>query len=130
MPSGGSFGRNGNRRSRWGLALAIAVSVIGHPVFFYVAFFILPGFLTQPKAPASYTVKIVDQLPAGDLGTHLPRLAGRQKKTRGGETRAPESAAAGTPNRRRRKCGRAERDESDRHTYSHAHPDTHSNADA
>src|ERR1700756_3154609 len=82
MPSGGSFGRNGNRRSRWGLALAIAVSAIGHAGFFYVAFFILPGFLTQPKAPASYTVKIVDQLPAGDLGTHLPRLAGRQKKQR------------------------------------------------
>ncbi|MGH7878624.1 MAG: energy transducer TonB, partial [Candidatus Binataceae bacterium] len=47
-----------------------------------------------PAAPAAYTVKIVDALAAGDLGTHLPRLS-RQAAARPAaqETAAPEAVA-------------------------------------
>lgn len=36
---------------------------------------ILPAYFRRPNTSApGYTVKIVDNIPAGDLGTHLPRL--------------------------------------------------------
>ncbi|HZP45102.1 MAG TPA: energy transducer TonB [Candidatus Binataceae bacterium] len=59
------------------MALAIVASALGHAAFFYLVLYVLPRLFTHPEAPQSYTVRIVDQLPAGDLGTHLPRLAGR-----------------------------------------------------
>jgi protein TonB len=69
-------------RGGWsrGYLLAIAVSAIGHAIFFYLVFFFLPGWLkaTTAQSPA-YTVKIVDAIPAGDLGTHLPRLSQQHK---------------------------------------------------
>src|SRR5260370_17884253 len=54
---------------------AIIVSAIGHLALFALVFFVAPRYLHQPDAPPpAYTVKIVDNIPAGDLGTHLPRI--------------------------------------------------------
>jgi TonB family protein len=64
-----------DQQSRRGYAAAILASALGHAVLLYLAIFVLPRFLTSRKAPPpAYTVKIVDRIPAGDLGTHLPRL--------------------------------------------------------
>jgi TonB family protein len=63
-----------DRVSRWGYVAAIVVSALGHAVFVFVIFVVLPGLFSAKPPPPSYTVKIVDALPAGDLGTHLPRL--------------------------------------------------------
>ena len=61
--------------SRAGYFAAIIVSAIGHLALFALAFFVVPRYLHQPEAPPpAYTVKIVDNIPAGDLGTHLPRI--------------------------------------------------------
>ena len=54
---------------------AIIVSALGHALFIFVIFVVLPGLLSSKPSPPSYTVKIVDALPAGELGTHLPRLS-------------------------------------------------------
>lgn len=54
---------------------AIFVSALGHAALFATVFFIAPRFLHPEEAPPpAYTVKIVDNIPAGDLGTHLPRI--------------------------------------------------------
>ncbi len=61
--------------SRLGYFAAIFVSAIGHAAIFLFVFFIAPRYLhPEEAAPPSYTVKIVDNIPAGDLGTHLPRI--------------------------------------------------------
>lgn len=61
--------------SRLGYFAAIFVSALGHIAIFALVFFIVPRFLHPAEAPPpSYTVKIVDNIPAGDLGTHLPRI--------------------------------------------------------
>jgi protein TonB len=61
--------------SRTGYFAAIIVSALGHLGLFALFFFVAPRFLHQPDAPPpAYTVKIVDNIPAGDLGTHLPRI--------------------------------------------------------
>jgi periplasmic protein TonB len=61
--------------SRAGYFAAIIVSAIGHIALFALVFFVVPRYLRQPEAPPpAYTVKIVDNIPAGDLGTHLPRI--------------------------------------------------------
>jgi TonB family protein len=67
---------NGDERpSRLGYFAAIFVSGLGHAAIFIFVFFVAPRFLEAPAAaPPSYTVKIVDNIPAGDLGTHLPRI--------------------------------------------------------
>jgi TonB family protein len=67
---------NGDERpSRLGYFAAIVVSALGHAAIFIFVFFIAPRFLQAPQAaPPSYTVKIVDNVPAGDLGTHLPPI--------------------------------------------------------
>jgi TonB family protein len=55
--------------------MAIVVSAIGHIAFLVFAFLILPNWLHSDAAPPpAMTVKIVDNIPAGDLGTHLPKL--------------------------------------------------------
>lgn len=64
-----------DRASRWGYIAAIVVSALGHALFFFVVLVVLPDLLSSKPPPASYTVKIVDALPAGNLGTHLPRLS-------------------------------------------------------
>jgi len=61
--------------SRIGYFAAIFVSALGHAALFATVFFIAPRFLhPEEAAPPAYTVKIVDNIPAGDLGTHLPRI--------------------------------------------------------
>jgi TonB family protein len=61
--------------SRAGYLAAIIVSAIGHLALFALAFFVVPRYLHPPDAPPpAYTVKIVDNIPAGDLGSHLPRI--------------------------------------------------------
>lgn len=65
-----------NEPSRWGYAAAILVSALGHAGLAVLLLIVLPSYLSAPRSePPSYTVKIVDDLPAGDLGTHLPRLS-------------------------------------------------------
>ena len=67
---------NGDEQpSRFGYFAAIFVSALGHAALFLTVFFIAPRFLhPEEAAPPAYTVKIVDNIPAGDLGTHLPRI--------------------------------------------------------
>lgn len=60
-----------------GYAAAIALSALGHAAFLYLVLFALPRwFISQTAPPPAYSVNIVDNIPAGDLGTHLPRLSG------------------------------------------------------
>lgn len=64
-----------DRSSSLGYAGAIILSALGHAVFFALVLVILPAYFRHPDTtPLGYTVKIVDNIPAGDLGTHLPRL--------------------------------------------------------
>ncbi len=64
-----------DRSSRLGYVGAIILSALGHALFFALVLVILPAYFRRTDtAPAGYTVKIVDNIPAGDLGTHLPRL--------------------------------------------------------
>ena len=65
-----------SERPGWGgYAVAIVVSALGHAGFLAFAFLILPNWLHSDAAPPpAMTVKIVDNIPAGDLGTHLPKL--------------------------------------------------------
>ena len=67
---------NGDERpSRTGYLAAILTSALGHAAIFALVFFVAPNYLQAPEAaPPAYTVKIVDDIPAGDLGTHLPRI--------------------------------------------------------
>ena len=79
------------RPSRIGYAAAIFFSAIGHVALFAVVFIVLPRYLhSEETPPPSYTVKIVDSLPAGDLGSHLPRLAPRETRQ---EAKAEEHKA-------------------------------------
>jgi colicin import membrane protein len=73
--------RNGDERdSRLGYTFAIIVSAIGHVGIILFAIFVLPNLLhSDTTPPPTYTVKIVDNIPAGDLGTHLPKLSHRPK---------------------------------------------------
>lgn len=55
---------------------AIALSALGHLVVAVLALVVAPRYLrARQVSPPVYTVKIVDATEAGDLGTHLPRLA-------------------------------------------------------
>ena len=63
---------------RAGYLLAVIVSALGHVGLFALVFFVAPRWLhSEDKTIPAYTVKIVDNLPAGDLGSHLPRLSRR-----------------------------------------------------
>ena len=64
-----------DRPSRWGYLGAIALSALGHAALFALVLVVLPSFFRSSAAPPAYTVKVVDSIPAGDLGTHLPRLS-------------------------------------------------------
>jgi TonB family protein len=64
-----------DRSSRLGYAGAVILSALGHAIFFALVLVILPAYFRPSNKPQpGYTVKIVDNIPAGDLGTHLPRL--------------------------------------------------------
>ncbi|MGD0073651.1 MAG: cell envelope integrity protein TolA [Candidatus Binataceae bacterium] len=66
--------------SRWGYAGAILVSALSHAALAVLLLVVLPSYLSAPHSePPAYTVKIVDDIPAGDLGTHLPRLSHRAR---------------------------------------------------
>lgn len=68
--------RGDERSSSLGYFAAILVSALGHAGLFVLIFLVAPRYLhSEETPPPTYTVKIVDQIPAGDLGTHLPRLA-------------------------------------------------------
>jgi periplasmic protein TonB len=85
-----------DKPSRWGFFAAIIVSAAAHVAFFILVLVILPGYLYSEKAPPpAYTVKIVDQLPAGDLGTHLPRLAHERRHAE--EHQRPEQSQPKPP---------------------------------
>ncbi|HEV3113937.1 MAG TPA: energy transducer TonB [Candidatus Binataceae bacterium] len=64
-------------RTNLNYAAAIGVSALAHAVLLYLMLFTLPRWLKADQTPPpAYTVAIVDNLPAGDLGTHLPPLSG------------------------------------------------------
>lgn len=87
------------RSARWGYIGAIVLSALGHAAFFALVLVILPAYLSRPNTPPpSYAVKIVDQLPAGDLGTHLPRLGQEPERiARREENRKPSVEHPKTP---------------------------------
>ena len=61
--------------SRTGYVAAILVSAIGHAALALLVFFVLPRYLSPAQSEAQvYSVNLVDGLPAGDLGAHLPKL--------------------------------------------------------
>lgn len=70
-----------NERPGWsGYIAAITVSALGHIGFLAFALLILPNWLHSATVePPSMTVKIVNNIPAGDLGTHLPKLSGHKE---------------------------------------------------
>ena len=84
---------NGDEQpSRLGYFAAIFVSAIGHAAIFAFVFFIAPRFLQPGEAPPpAYTVKIVDNIPAGDLGTHLPRINRHHEEESLAESKAEAS---------------------------------------
>ncbi len=66
----------GDGPSRAGYFAAIVAAALGHAALFAFAIFVAPRMFVAADQPVpAYTVKIVDSIPAGDLGTHLPRLA-------------------------------------------------------
>ena len=104
-----------DRSSRLGYAGAIILSALGHAVFFALVLVILPAYFHHPDTtPPGYTVKIVDNIPAGDLGTHLPRLTQDQPhpehRTRAAQAgrRATQAAAAAERARQRQDRNRAQ----------------------
>jgi TonB family protein len=77
--------------SRVGYFAAIIISALGHLGLFALVFFVAPRYLHQPDAPPpAYTVKIVDNIPAGDLGTHLPRINRHRTEEAKAEKPKPE----------------------------------------
>ncbi|HZY60683.1 MAG TPA: hypothetical protein VFE56_13040, partial [Candidatus Binataceae bacterium] len=74
-----------------GYAGAIVVSALGHAAFLYLVLFAIPRWFTSESTPPpAYTVKIVDNLPAGDLGSHLPKLA-HHNRTEAPDNPQPEA---------------------------------------
>lgn len=72
-------GKGDDRATRRGYTAAIVISALGHAVFFVLVLVILPSLMSsRHKIAPAYTVKIVDSLPAGQLGTHLPPLEHRR----------------------------------------------------
>jgi TonB family protein len=66
-----------DHRSRSGYVIAIVVSAIAHVGVVLFVLFVVPRLLaSETPAPMSYSVKIVDSIPAGDPGTRLPAING------------------------------------------------------
>lgn len=100
------MGPGDNERDRLGLAVAILLSALAHVGLLFTGLVLIPRWLAeQPAPPPVYTVAVVDNLPAGDLGTHLPRLNPPQhtapapppKKT-APPPKPPKTAKATAPN--------------------------------
>jgi TonB family protein len=73
-------------------AASIGISAAAHAVLLYLFLFALPRWLKPDETPPpAYTVTIVDNLPAGDLGTHVP-LFKHHRLPRIEETQAQEKA--------------------------------------
>lgn len=65
-----------DRNERWGYLVAIVLSALGHGAFFILVMYVLPSWMSRRETPPpNYTVQMFDNIPAGDLGTHLPRLS-------------------------------------------------------
>lgn len=78
----------------WGYVGGIVLSAVLHAGLLYLAVFVLPKFLSSRGAPPpSYTVKIVDSIPAGDLGTHLPTLSRSNQADQENPSAASKEAA-------------------------------------
>ena len=91
---------NDERPTPWGYIAAVAISALGHAGLFAFIFLVMPRlFHSDESPPPSYTVKIVDSLPAGDLGTHLPPLAPkhRPQPARHAEAKEPKPEARKPP---------------------------------
>jgi TonB family protein len=100
MDAGGQFRGDRARSSRWGYFLAVVVSALGHALFFLLVLFVIPALFKRNAPPPAYTVKIVDSLPAGDLGAHLPRLSQQERPKPAPATareEAPTPAPVATP---------------------------------
>lgn len=79
VPPPSHNGGDGTPRS--GYAAAIGISAIAHAAVFVAAFLVAPLYLTSAgSAPPSYTVKLVDDIPAGNLGTHIAASAHESHK--------------------------------------------------
>jgi TonB family protein len=64
-----------DRPSRGGYLIAVAISAIVHFGIVVFVLFVVPKlFGSETPLPTSYTVKIVDSIPAGDPGAHLPPI--------------------------------------------------------
>jgi TonB family protein len=64
-----------DRPSRWGYIAAIIVSAAAHAGIALFVLLVLPRLWRQDLTPlTAYTVKVVDNIPAGDLGRRLPPL--------------------------------------------------------
>jgi len=64
-----------DRPSRGGYIIAVVVSAIVHIGIVIFVLVIVPKlFRSETPPPLSYSVKIVDSIPAGDLGTRLPAI--------------------------------------------------------
>lgn len=83
-----------DRASRWGYVAAIVVSALAHALFIFLILVVLPGLFSAKAPPPSYTVKIVDSVPAGNLGTHLPALSQEtDQRPQAAATQAPRKEA-------------------------------------
>ncbi|HLH76312.1 MAG TPA: energy transducer TonB [Candidatus Binataceae bacterium] len=98
------MGPGDNGRGGLGLALAILLSALAHIGLLYSGLVLIPRWLAeQPAPPPVYTVAVVDNLPAGDLGTHLPQLNRPQSPPRKTlppprPPKPPKTAKASAPN--------------------------------
>jgi TonB family protein len=64
-----------DRPSRGGYLIAVAVSAIVHVGIVIFVLFIMPAlFSSETPPPTSYSIKIVDSIPAGDPETRLPAI--------------------------------------------------------
>jgi protein TonB len=73
--------RLNERPGRLGYFVAISASAFGHAAIVLLIFVLLPRlFRSETPPPVAYTVKIVDAIPAGDLGTRLPPLASHRAR--------------------------------------------------
>lgn len=81
--------RKADRPPRWGYVAAILVSAAAHLGIAWFVLFVLPGLWRQDfTPPLTYTVNMMDNIPAGDLGTRLPALNDERQEAQ--EEKPPE----------------------------------------
>jgi TonB family protein len=79
--------------SRLGYIAAIVISAIGHAILAALVLFVLPRYLNPSRSPDQiYSVNIVGELPAGDFGSHLPKLAAAENQPNPAEEAKPVPA--------------------------------------